>query len=376
MPMLLSLALLFQSQAPPIQPIKLTTPDATLPEEFSAVRGIRELADGRVLVSDYMDERVVLVDFFRKTVTPKVTQGSGPREARLPTRLIPIPGDSTLLADLGNNRLLLLDPVGSPVRTITAERPGQLGVRGVDIGGGYYYAVPAWSEANPLANDSVHVVRWTPKNDAETPVTVIQGDRMRSDIRSPARTPRIPTVGYAAQDGWTLDDQGRIRVVRAGGYRVESFRLGQAAVSGPSYAFPTRPVSPADRVAFVREFLTQSPTSGKGPGGGLGHSALPTEAEIAATTPGTQFAERHPMFSAGDVITAPGGMLWVGRPSEAGKPVGYDVFDGSGRRIAQVEMGTGRRILAVGRKGLYVVREQESGLQYLERYPVPPVGSP
>jgi hypothetical protein len=129
-------------------------------------------------------------------------------------------------------------------------------------------------------------------------------------------------------------------------------------------------------VAFVREFLTQSPTSGKGPGGGLGHSTLPSEAEIAAMIPGTQFAERHPMFSAGDVIAAPGGVLWVGRPSERGQPVRYDGFDGSGRRIAQVELGSGRRILAAGRKGLYAVWEQESGLQYLERYPVPTVGSP
>ncbi len=375
MPILLSLAVLLQTQAPPNAAIKLTTPDATLPEEFSAVRGIRELPDGRALVSDYMDERVVLVDFSRKTVTPKVTQGSGPREARLPTRLIPFSGDSTLLVDLGNNRLLVFDPTGSPVRTITGQRIGLLGVRGVDARGDFYYAVPAWSEANPLPDDSVRVVRWSPETNAESLVTVIQGDRMRSDIRSPAKTPRIPTVGYAAQDAWTLDDQGRIRVVRAGSYRIESFRPGQTGVGGPSYAFPTRPVTPADRVAFVREFLTQSPMSGRGPGGGLGHSPTPTEAEVAAITPGTQFAERHPMFSAGDVLAAPGGILWVGHPSEQGTPAQYDVFDGSGRRIAQVELGAGRRILAVGRKGLYAVREQESGLQFLERYPVPPLGS-
>src|SRR6185503_15284441 len=77
----------------PAQLIRLTTPNATLAEEFSAIRGVRELADGRLLVSDYIDQRVVLVDLDRGTVVVRVGKGSGPAEARLPTRLIAIPGD-------------------------------------------------------------------------------------------------------------------------------------------------------------------------------------------------------------------------------------------------------------------------------------------
>src|SRR5512147_833921 len=44
------------------QVIRLTRPDATLVEEFSSIRGVRELPDGRILVSDYTDQRVLLVD--------------------------------------------------------------------------------------------------------------------------------------------------------------------------------------------------------------------------------------------------------------------------------------------------------------------------
>ena len=86
---------------------------------------------------------------------------------------------------------------------------------------------------------------------------------------------------------------------------------------------------------------------------------------------GTQYAEQHPMFSAGDVIAAPGGRLWVGRPTEAGQPVLYDVFDDGGRRVTMVELGSGRRVAAVGRQHLYVVLEAESGIQQLERYALP-----
>jgi len=364
-------AVLALSAAPaPAQLVRLTTPNATLAEEFASIRGIRELPDGKLLVSDYIDQRVVLVDLVRGSILARVTKGSGPREARLPTRLIPVPGDSTLVVDLGNNRLLLLDAMGRPVRTIAAERVGMLGVRGVDASGAFYFAIPGWSEgAAALRDDSVRVVRWTPRTGSVETVAVVQGDRMRSDIREPARTPRIPSVGYASQDGW-LADGGVLRIVRAGGYRIETRGRG-APVIGLSYAYATQPVSDADRVAYVREFLATTPTSGKGENGGMGFSPVAGEAEIVAMTRGTQFAERHPMFDAARIVLAPGGRLWVGRPALEGKPVRYDVFDEAGRRITSVELPPGRRVLAIGRQHAYVVAESELGLQHLERYTLP-----
>ncbi|HTL04720.1 MAG TPA: hypothetical protein VL241_03175 [Gemmatimonadales bacterium] len=353
------------------QHVKLSTPNASLAEEFSSIRGVRELADGRLLVSDYIDQRVVLVDLARKSLVSMVTKGGGPREARLPTRLVPAQGDSTLLVDLGNNRLLLLDGAGRPVRTIPAEGFGFLGVRGVDAAGAFYYAVPGWADqAAQLANDSVRVVRWSPRTGTTETVAVVQGERMRSDIRQPARTPRIPTVGYASQDGWLLSDTGVLRIVRAGGYRIESRGRG-APLIGPSYAYQTPLVSSADRVAYVREFLATTPTSGKGENGGMGFSPAASEAEIAAMTQGTQFAERHPMFDAGRVVAAAGGRLWVGHPALQGKPVLYDEFDEAGRRLRTIELLPGRRVLSIGRQGVYVVAESELGVQHLERYPLP-----
>jgi hypothetical protein len=354
------------------QQLRLTDPDATLQEEFSAIRGIRPLADGRLLVSDYIDQRVVLIDLDRQTVRQIVTVGGGPKEARLPTRLIAMRGDSTLLVDLGNNRLLLLDDHGRAVRTIPAEHPGVLGVHGMDATGALYFAVPAWAEQEaPLPGDSVRILRWQPRSGASELVAVIQGDRMRSDIRTPALTPRIPTVGHAAQDGWVVSDSGVVRIVRAGSYQVESRGPGNRVVVGPSYAYVTRAVNAADRLAYVREFMAMSPMSGKGPNGGMGYSPTLSEKELAAQVRGTEFAERLPMFSAGEVIAAPAGRLWVGRPAREGEPVSYDVFDAGGRRIATVEIRPGRKVMAVGPRGVYVVVESEAGIQRLERYAPP-----
>ena len=354
------------------QPVKLTSPNATLAEDFSAIRGVRELADGRVLVSDYIDQRVVLVDLARGTVILRVTKGGGPLEARLPTRLIPVPGDSTILTDLGNNRLQLLDGQGRVVRTIAAEHQGVMGLHGVDAGGALYYAVPGWAEGlAELPNDSVRIVKWNPRTGAVDDIAVIQGERMRSDIREPARTPRIPTIGYAAGDGWTVSDRGVVRIVRAGGYRVESRAPGSAPILGPSYAYATRPVTAEEKLAYVRRFAESTPTSGKGENGGMGFSPTLSQADIMAMARGTQFAERHPMFNPGDVVAAPGGRLWVGRGAEDGKPVLYDVFDDGGRRVSTVELLPGRRVISIGRQSVYVVAESESGIQHLERHPLP-----
>lgn len=358
------------------QTARLTTPNTTLDEEFSAIRGVRELADGRLLVSDYIDQRVVLVDMTRGTVVLKVGKGGGPHEARLPTRLVPVPGDSTILADVGNGRLLLLDGQGRAVRTIPAERNGVMGVRGVDVGGFLYYAVPGWAEERGgLPNDSVRVVKWNPRTGSTETVAVVQGERMRSDIRSPAPNPRIPTIGYGSQDAWVVSEAGVVRIVRAGGYRVEIRTPGSPPVIGPSHAYATRPVSAADRLAYVRRFNASSPTSGKGEGGGMGYSPAMSEREVAVMARGTEYAERHPMFSAGDVLAAPGGQLWVGRPVEEGKAVSYDVFDVSGRRVMTVELLPGRRIAAIGRQGVYVIVESDLGIQRLERYLLPASGS-
>ena len=354
------------------QVVRIGAPNAALPEEFSSVRGVRELPDGRVLVSDYLDQRVVVVDFERGTVVTRVSKGGGPREARLPTRLVPALGDSTLLVDLGNNRLLVLDAAGQPARTIAANHQGVMGVRGMDRSGALYYAIPGWAEAKgALPDDSVRVVRWSPQTDSEETLAVIQGERMRSDIRQPSRVPRIPVVGYAAQDAWVVTDAGVLRIVRAGGYRVESRARGAAAASGPSYAYATRPVSAADRRAFVQAFNATSPMSGKGENGGMGFSPALSASETAAMVAGTQFAERHPMFDASRVIAGSSGQLWVGRPAETGKPVLYDVFDASGRRVLSVELLPGRRVMALGRQNLYVVAESDFGIQQLERYALP-----
>ena len=77
------------------------------------------------------------------------------------------------------------------------------------------------------------------------------------------------------------------------------------------------------------------------------------------------------MFDAGRVVALADGRLWVGHPAEEGKAVLYDVFDVRGTRTGTVELPPGRRVMAVGRFGVYVVAESDLGVQKVERYPLP-----
>ena len=368
----IGIVLLLVGRSVSAQLVRMPAANATSAEAFSDIRGIRELPDGRILVSDYRDQRVVLVDLERGTVTARVTEGSGPQEARLPTALIPALGDSTVLIDMGNQRLLVLDGEGRVRRTIPGSQPGIMGLKGIDRTGVYYFSIPSWMErGRELPNDSVRIVRWNPRAGAQQTIAVIQGERMRSNIREPALTPRIPTVGYGSRDAWVVDGRGGVRIVRGGSYTVEVHLADEAPVIGPGYSYQTAKINQADRVAFVRRFMLTSPSSGKGPGGGLGFSPPASDQEIARLVLGTEFAERHPMFDAGSVLVESGGRLWVGLPAGSGQPVRYDLFDLAGRRVASLEFPAGRRVVALGNRSLYAIVEADDGLQHLERYSMP-----
>src|SRR4051812_31345219 len=77
----------------------LSKPDAEWSEPFSQPAGLRELKDGRVIVSDSRDKTIQLIDF--KGDAKKIgREGSGPGEYGLPSAVFAAPGDMTWVFDL------------------------------------------------------------------------------------------------------------------------------------------------------------------------------------------------------------------------------------------------------------------------------------
>ena len=351
-------------------PVRLDRPESVLPEDFSMIRGVRELSDGRVLVTDWTEQRLLLVDAGFGRVTSLASVGAGPAEFRLPGRLLPLAADSTLLIDVGNSRLSVVTPQGRIVRSIAAERAGLGSPGGVDAAGRIYFAIPAWSpEARGTPEDSTRIVRFDPRTGQNTPLTIVRGTTFPRN-KGPRHTPGIGHVAFAPEDAWRVTPDGVLVVVRASGYRVD--RLGPAGwSSGPSYAYPAERVTKADRLAYVRDFMARAPMSGRGPDGGMGHSPPMSAAEIAQVVETNEFAPELPPFNPAWVFLAPDGELWVGRSRHAGGPVLYDRFDTTGKRLGQVRLDGNRLVTGVGRRFVYVAATGEEGLQRLERFSRP-----
>lgn len=78
---------------------RLAPADASLPTEFIFIGSVRELSDGRVLISDPRERRVVVADMATGSISQVGRAGRGPREYTSASRLRRLAGDSTLLID-------------------------------------------------------------------------------------------------------------------------------------------------------------------------------------------------------------------------------------------------------------------------------------
>ena len=74
-----------------------------------------------------------------------------------------------------------------------------------------------------------------------------------------------------------------------------------------------------------------------------------------------EWSERFPPFDASAVVAGADGRIWVGAPILPGVSPKYDVFDQTGKRVLQVEVRPGRRIVHVGARGVYAVVENDDG---------------
>jgi hypothetical protein len=369
---LLPAAVTAQSVVPRVRAERM----AVFAETFSQVRGVRELSSGKVLVTDWVEERLAVLESAGGSAIAVGRVGSGPQEYRLPAQLLPLPGDSTLLVDQGNARLAVVGPDLTIRRTMPARAGGapyEIAPRGVDADGDLYFVIPPWTMGpNAPTGDSADLARWDPRRDNVVVVARLKGAERPSWQREgrPRRTPGIPMVAFAPQDAWAVAPDGRIAVVRAADYHVEWLHPDGAIQRGPAYAYPPLPVTEADKRAFVRTFLESSPMSGRGEGGGLGHTPAefrsPERIEEAIRT--NEFADRLPYFRAGGAWIASDGGLWVERSApHGGEPV-LDVFDEDGTLRYQVLLPRDRRVVGFGRGVLYAVMTDTDGLETLERY--------
>lgn len=361
-----------------VRQIALTRPTFEVEADFAQIRGIRELSDGRFLISDRVEQRLVLGDPRTGRLSGIARVGSGPNEYRLPTTLLPMPGDSTLLVDEGNQRLAVIGPDGRLHRSFGLRLPGigfPLGARGVDDRGRYYLAIPAWIlSRDGVQPDSIPIVRFDPATSRVDTIGRVQpSPRPRVKGKGPGYSAGLPMYPFAGHDTWTVDSNGMLVTVRAAGYRLEYSAPGRKVVRGPKAKVTPVKVTDKDKVAFTRAFLESSSISGRNGDGTLSlvPAEMRTDEAVRKIVEENEFPEVMGAFTSATPLIDRLGRVWVQRSRHVHEPQLWDVFDRAGRHTLEVQLPSARRLIAMGPSGVWVAATDEDGLEHVERYAVP-----
>lgn len=352
------------------QRMSLSEPVATFAEPFSSVAGLRELRDGRVLVADRIEQRLVLVDMARNTQTDLGRRGEGPGEYEMPGALFPLPGDSTLMMDMLNRRFTLIQPDGKlSTATIPLRHPDGFPIfpRGIDHRGRIYFdlagmMMPGLEET--AASGIAPILRWDPTSGAVDTLGTVNFPPMPG-ATGPGEV-RISIGGgtpYAGRDEWAVTPDGRVGMARHAPYRVEWLSSGRAPVIGPEIPYRPVPVTTDEKDAWADAMTSRGLMIEVE--NGRRRVRRPPRPDIDRQT----WPKEMPPFLSGASRATPEGELWVERaqPARQARRT-YDVFDASGRLARQVILPENRRLIGFGTGVLYAVRVDQDDLEWLERY--------
>jgi hypothetical protein len=363
--------------------VQLAEAESTFPEPFTRIAGLRELADGRVVIADQLERHISVLDFATGTMHEIGHRGAGPGEYESPGALLPLPGDHTLLVDMGNMRLTRITPDGSldkeswPMMTASGAfiRP-----TGTDAQGLLYYSgggivISRGGGASPTPSDSQPVQRWDPVANVVDTVGLYYSPSARgggsiSFSRGGSGGVSISGMRYRPfnpQDAWVVSPDGGVAVVRSTGYGVTWFRHGVAS-AGPDTEYDPIRITNAEKEAWADGRASSTATfvavGGSGGGGG-GTFEIPRP-----DLDDVEFPDYKPPFPSNAARATPDGQIWVMRHQSHRdeRRALFDVFDQRGELVKRVRLPEGRQLVGFGDGVLYAVVTDEDDLQWLERF--------
>lgn len=356
------------AQRPDVPVVELGTPDARFTEPFSQIAGFRALSDGRLLISDQIEQVLARIDFATGDYETLGRQGQGPGEYTMPGALFGLPGDTTLMADGMGRRMLVVGPDGRiSSNTIPLRHPSGFPIvaRAVDRDGRIYFdlagfMMPGLEEMG--AAGEAPLMRWD--RDAGSLDTL-------GYVKFPPMAPagpgqvvvRLGGDAFEGRDAWSMTPDGRIGIARHEDYHVEWLAPGRPAVSGRSVPYEPVRIGRAEKEAWADAVATRGMRIEVE--NGRRRVGRPPRPNIDQT----EFPEVMPPFPAGAAFASPDGDLWVERSRPAGEAKRtYDVFDARGNLARRVVFPDDRRLLGFGERALYAVRTDDDGLEWVERY--------
>lgn len=365
---------------PAVPDRRLSQPEARYPEPFSMIGGIRELADGRVMVSDPIEEALVVLNLATGQSSPVGRVGQGPGEYKSPDRLFAMPDGATLLTDLGNGRLSVFGPdgryresfpivVGGAPGGPGGGRPVFLLASHVDAQGRLYFQQPAGG-GGPRPADSAAVLRYdrrTSRIDTVAFVKVAPPIERVSGTENNRNVQMSPPT-YPRQDAWAVAPDGRLAIVRAADYHVEWVGPG-GRLRGQPVALRPVPIRDGEKQEWLDRLGTGLSIAMENRNGEVTTTFSRGRRPQQGPDPDSfTWPDSKPPFSSSSALVTPEGELWVERSVAAGTGREYDTFNAQGAHTGRVLLPAGNQVIGFGRGTVYVVRRDADDLQYLERY--------
>lgn len=353
----------------------LPAPNLEIEEPWSGPLQLVELRDGNILVHDSREKRLVVVNVETEDQRLAAREGGGPAEYRSVMGMWRAAGDSVMLLDLVQGRLLVLSPDGRGVATRRLPGAGdpmavmnQPLIRMLDRRGRLYgQAMSISFEGGQMTmGDSMQIIRSDLAAGRADTLTKIP-----SFQRSPQISPqlmRIPIPGYVPQDAWGVFPDGRVLVVRGRGYTPEIFAAtGSASRKAAPLPYPKLSVTAADRRAYMDSVNRAMDEGMRQMAGGMPAGAQMPKIELVEPDPWQ--TEKPPLM---------GDLIQVDAKSRAWVPVidrnpgqRFDLIDGEGRVVEAIKFPPGVALLGFGATSVYTTTRDEDGLMYIRRHPLP-----
>lgn len=349
-----------------VQRIPLKPANATLETEFIGLTSLRELADGRAIVTDGRAQQLFLADFNAHTAVLLGRKGKGPGEWLMVGFIHATSGDSSIMADFGNQRWMLFDgarivglvPPDHPAVVTTSSF-----ISGIDRQGHILRTVnPPPRAGNTVftradSNTLVFVDRNTGRADTITRLRQrphrreVQMDslgRVRSTLPFSTEPNAQAEVARLFNDGW-------LAVVRLEPLRVDwRSPTGQWTLGKP---FPVRP-EPVD--AKERKAIEARRAEARADAKKYG---LPEPAATAYPTTIPVMATSAPPRASSD------GRLLLRRTSSATNPaVRYLVINRTGAIDGEIVLGAKEDVIGFGPHTIYVAYKDDDDIQRLRRH--------
>jgi hypothetical protein len=354
--------------AQPLRPISLAKANATLDDDFVGLTSMRELADGRVILTDGRDQRIFLADFALGTATPLSRKGKGPLEYSFVGFVYATAADSTIMLDLSNRRWLVFAgasvvgtvPPDNPAVEVSqpmtgADRLGRvLSTKGTNFVAGVRVYTRRDSQVVMLVDrrtgraDSVARVREMPR---EATKTVDAEGRVTSSSNRATESAAQGEEAFLANDG-------TLAIIR-----LEPLRVDWRSPTGTWTRGAPLPITGAAVTAVEREAIVKRRAENAESMRKAGFAAFP-DAPIPTTLPA--------LANLRGAIGLPDGRIALQRRSPTSVPsVRYVIVNRKGAIDGEITLAANEQIIGFGARSIYVSFKDADDVQRLRRHAWP-----